>query len=331
MKVLFRLDAGDEIGLGHFFRSVALARGLTNRGHQVFFTCKETHFWNQKIQEGFEWSVYFLNSERSETKLIDDLKCQLLFVDGNIEYSFENASKIKSLVPIIMYQNLTNSRVFADVYILPSIHQDGKFISKFNSTTKVYQGLEYFTFNERLYKFPSVRLNKNIRKIGVTSGGSDPRNVLIKVYDLVKNIENLHDFEFIFFFGENYLHHDKLPQNNSLCQFVSFNYHEILKCDLVISAFGVSSYELMALGMPIITLGHQESTSQAAEVLSNYTQSFMHLGIIDDLEESKIEDAISLMNSFETRVSNSERSIKFLDLNGIDRVVDIIENNYYAE
>lgn len=331
MKILFRVDAGDGIGLGHFARSVALANQLNQKGHDIYFVCQKSKFWISKIQSGFPWEVFFLEADKKEKELLKEGGFDLLYVDGNIAYTLQEVESIKEHVPICMYQNLTDSRVFADVFILPSIHQSNSFFEEFNPLTKVYQGLSYFTFNESLCSIKPISIKPQIQKIGVIAGGSDPKNILLTISQLIEESTEFGDIIFHFYFGESYLFKEKIPKNTSKSHFVSFDYDAILTCDLVICAFGVTTYELLALGIPTISLGHQESTSIAGKYLSENTQALLHLGLIDDLEGSSLCLAIHKMKSREVRKRYSEKAKSIVDLQGVNRVVELIESNFHAK
>lgn len=330
MNILFRVDAGDGIGLGHFARSVALAHELKQRGHFIHFVCKKSAFWTEKINSGFPWKVSFLDETNQETALVQKEEFDLLYVDGNISYSAEESAQIKRNVPICMYQNLTDAKVFADVYILPSIHQGDRFFEDFEPSTKVYQGLSYFTFNQSLYSLRSVEVHAKLKRIGVVSGGSDPKNILVGVYQLINQLRDLDSLNFVFFVGESYLHPKSLPTSTPLRSFVPFDYTSITSCDLVICAFGVSTYEMMALGIPVISVGHQQSTSEAAQYLADHTGSIYHLGLYDDVQGADIQSAIEKLSNEQVRKSYREKAKAVVDLNGIQRVVKIIETHFNA-
>jgi spore coat polysaccharide biosynthesis predicted glycosyltransferase SpsG/RimJ/RimL family protein N-acetyltransferase len=45
MRIGFRIDAGTRVGLGHFFRSLALSEELLDNGHEVFFISRDLSSW----------------------------------------------------------------------------------------------------------------------------------------------------------------------------------------------------------------------------------------------------------------------------------------------
>jgi spore coat polysaccharide biosynthesis predicted glycosyltransferase SpsG len=83
----------------------------------------------------------------------------------------------------------------------------------------------------------------------------------------------------------------------------------------------------MALGMPIISVGHQEVNANASKILEEKTKSIYHLGLIDFLTKEILNQTIrKFALDFTISQKLSEKSKQILDLKGIGRIVRIIEN-----
>ncbi len=331
-KILFRVDAGGSIGLGHFYRSYTLAQALNKKGYTITFSYAKSDFWNSL--EHFDFEKIELEEGKEEESMIAiclDKQFQKLYVDGIINFKKDNIDKIKNRCTIIFYQNVSESRYLSDIYILPSIHQDHHFFNKFDlNNTQIYQGLEYFTFNSEISKLKpkDLSVNDNVSEIGIIAGGSDPKNVALKLYNLI-NYRQWNNIKFNFFLGDNYMHLKTIPRHYPKnVTFLTYNIEAIYKSDLLISAFGVSTYEFMALGLPIISLGHQESNAKAAEILEKKTKALYYLGAINSLSKNQVNDSIGLLvNNSNKRKEMSSISKTKLDFEGINRIVNIIENN----
>jgi spore coat polysaccharide biosynthesis predicted glycosyltransferase SpsG len=331
-KILFRVDAGDEIGLGHFYRSINLAEELARNGHNIIFSFKPTKFWLEIIEAKFSFETKILSDEskyKSELEIIKDNDIDLLYVDGFINYEEKFIREIKKHgVGVIFYQNLTEAKKFADVYILPSIHQDKTFFLDFDSQTIIYFGLKYFTFSKDILKLDRKIPPKKLDSVGIIAGGSDPRNTLMRLNKLINQSDVLRNIKFTFYYGVNYLYKSEIRQyHDGNCKWEEFNYELILFEDLLISAHGVSTYEFLALGMPIISYGHQKQNAFSSNYLAKKTKSMVSLGIIDDVSKSDIEKTIhSFIDNPKRLEELSLTAIKNIDLKGLSRVVEIIEN-----
>lgn len=329
-RFLFRVDAGGETGLGHFYRSWHLAHELKDRGHIVEFIHRPSDFWNQLTSFGFRHISFESDDENKET-----LDCLLrgdfdtFYVDGILDFEEDSFYEIKKLVKVVFYQNISSFRFLADIFILPSIHQDADFFDVFNAGTKVFRGLEYFMFNQNILslRVKDFDSSKKIDQVAIISGGSDPENVLFRLYQLIDH-KRFRPIGFTYFFGTDYMHADSIPVNYpSNVRFESYDVKEIMRHDLLLSAFGVSTYEFMYLGMPVLSFGHQPSNSLASQILAGKTGGVFHLGYIKEMETSLLNDQLStFIDRGELRQNLLKKSKTLLDLNGVQRVVNILEN-----
>jgi spore coat polysaccharide biosynthesis predicted glycosyltransferase SpsG len=331
MNILFRVDAGGKVGLGHYYRSVSLAKKLAVKGHNIFFIHKSSDFWNNEKSKGFPFHSFVLkaNEELSELQIIKEYSIDIFYVDGIIEFEDGYMNRIKQHAKVVFYQNNSNSRHLADVFILPSLHQKKKFFDSFTAGTTIYQGLEYFTFHDKISSLKKKEELEEVKNIGIIAGGSDPRNTL-KILQAMLDLKQNERINFTFFYGNDYKNLIELKiyiTKFAKYSYKEFNHQEILNNDLLISAFGVSTYEFMALGMPILSYGHQEANAQAADYLANKTNALVSLGLIDNLTITKLNAELAILIKNKQRrkhLSNLAKST--LDFEGIDRIIKILEN-----
>ncbi|HET8858755.1 hypothetical protein [Marivirga sp.] len=331
MNILFRVDAGGEVGLGHYYRSVALANKLSEKGHKILFAHNPSDFWDLEKSKGFTFQTFELNSLKqiNELLIIKQYLIDLFYVDGIIEFDKEFISQIKKYAKIAFYQNISNSKYLADLFILPSINQKKPFFSDFKPSTRVYQGLEYFTFHNKVTSLKKKESINEVKNIGIIAGGTDPKNTL-KIIQGMLDKKDYKNISFNFFYGNDYKYLIDLKKyNTKYTNFLynEFNHQDILKNDLLISAFGVSTYEFMALGMPILSYGHQKANAEAVQYLAKNTDALISLGLIDDLTETKLNSELNeLINNPNKRKKLSKLAKSTLDFKGVDRIVKILEN-----
>jgi|SRR5690554_4307487 len=329
-RFLFRVDAGGKAGLGHFYRSLHLAHELKDRGHIIEFLHRPSDFWNQLKPFDFRHMSFKSDDENKET-----LDCLLrgnfdtLYVDGILDFEEGSFYKIKKLVKVVFYQNLSSARYLADIFILPSIHQDAEFFDAFNADTKIFRGLEYFMFNKNIMSVGAKGFDspKKVCQVAIISGGSDPENVLLRLYQMIDH-KRFDPIGFTYFLGTDYMHADSIPlKYTANVRFASYDVKEILRHDLLLSAFGVSTYEFMYLGMPVLSFGHQQSNSLASQILAGKTGAVFHLGYIKEMDAALLNDQLStFIDRGELRQNLLEKSKALLDLKGVQRVANILEN-----
>lgn len=317
------------MGLGHFYRSYNLALELKKNNYLIDFIHLPSVFWSSISR--FDFNHFSLNIEKSNRhmfKICLEGDYDILYVDGILEFKESEVKSLENKVKIIFYQNLSNARHLSDVFILPSIHQQTSFFNKFDLLkTSIFKGLKYFTFNQSISKIKPRKLNEIVQEVGIICGGSDPRNVMLSLYHMLR-FTDFKTINFNFYYGNNYMHKESLPVEISHnINFLEYDIKKIIKSDILISLFGVSTYEFMALGLPILSLGHQSTNAYASKYLAKETGAIIHLGLIDDVTATFLNINLkSLVNDFTKRKELSEKSRNIIDLKGIYRVVDIIEN-----
>jgi len=331
MNFLFRVDAGGEVGLGHYYRSLSLAKKLSEKGHNIIFIHRASDFWEMEKSRGFPFQTFELNADNPliELEIIKECSIDVLYVDGIIEFNDDFIKRIKHHAKVVFYQNNSKARHLANIFILPSVHQKQDFFKVFTSDTKIFQGLEYFIFHESIQFFDEKEDLGKGENIGIIAGGSDPRNTL-KILQPLLDVKQNKDIDFTFFYGTDYKRLFELKKYSTKFvkySYKEFNHQDILNKDLLISAFGVSTYEFMALGLPILSYGHQETNAEAADYLADKTNALVSLGLIDNLSQEKLNaELIILITNKQKRERLSNLAKSTLDFKGIDRIIKILEN-----
>jgi spore coat polysaccharide biosynthesis predicted glycosyltransferase SpsG len=327
MNILFRVDAGGKTGLGHYFRSMTLAKLLAADNHTIIFTHQPSSFWENA-------NTPFLNyplTEDADEKTVDIVKkhsISVFYVDGIIEFSRSLVSELNRLgVKLIYYQNISETKHLCDAFILPSLNYDEQFLADFGTETEVFKGLEYAIFHEQIYRIPrNKQVSQFVKKVGFFSGGSDPKNVLLKLYHLIEH-DAFSGISFNYFYGKDYLFINDIPplKDNDQVRFVPYNIDQVSKMDVLVGTFGVSAYEYMYVGVPLICVGHQISNARASAKTAEKTGAIIDLGVIDDISSSDLNQAISdLIKHKQKRESLRKNAHKAIDALGAERVKKII-------
>lgn len=326
-RILLRVDASASVGLGHFFRSLHLADYLNSQGHHVSFAHIASEFW-QNLTD-FPFPAIALSEDNAEEVMLQHIKeydIDVFYVDGMLEFSERFVKEAKKDAVMVFYQNLTPGRKDADVYFLPSIYQDEEFFNVFNVSAKIYKGLEYFTFNPVIENITRKKEQKiNVTRIAVAAGGSDPYDVLRKVWQCLSKSSLKNNIVFTFYYGESYFFINGRPEDTANMRFEKFSLEGIKENDILITAFGVSAYEFIYLQVPVISMGYNNTHNKASKVTAEKTSAFLHLGLIDELVTADFEKAVESMLPKNVRDAYAERSKDLLDLNGVKRVANVIE------
>jgi spore coat polysaccharide biosynthesis protein SpsF len=261
---MIRCDGGGVLGFGHVKRCLTLARALRDReGLGVLFTLNGEEEVAEIIrQEGFETIVLPRNSQTTAfMSVVAAKKPDLLIADARTNLSRDMLARIAQKVAIVaVIDDVSDRRLAATHAFYPPIPQI-EALSWKGADTVVCSGWEWGLLGfdpTRLPKKPAVR-NLERPTIAVSMGGSDPLELTrLAARALVKVTA---PFRARFVIGPGFRNASALAREIEAMspafetvQGVDDLGAEFSNADLALVTFGVTAYELAALGVPALYL-----------------------------------------------------------------------------
>ncbi len=341
MNILFRVDASKEIGLGHLIRSLTIADALVESKkldkNNILFACREDQLSKAEIvQHGYQ--IVKENEGKSEEQFLQDIieeeKYALLIIDKLYNYKPEFISRIKQFVTVCMMHNLCEGAFHSDVFILPSAHSPEDIIDNVlweKNKVSFFGGPEYIIINKKILAIKALREKRREnrkKRVVISTGGSDPEAVLLTLLKWVSDLEPGR-LEFLALAGKNFAHKRKLinlkkdlPAHIEVKEYDTEAY---IHADLAIATFGITTYELLYLGIPTISLGHSPVNSEGSTRLAKRTGSILDLGYFYQLSQNQfIKTLMKAVNDPSLRSKLSEKGNKLVDGKGLTRIVKVI-------
>lgn len=339
-RILFRVDGYQKIGLGHLVRCDAIAKNILkrNKNTKIFFLSILDDYSNQILRNDNFIIINFDKIESEEDniiKCVDQIKADVLFVDNIYDYEPDFLIELRKQTQVILFHYYRLACFYTDKYILPSAHTSDAILNNKlwdKADVNFFYGPEYIIINQEIQgikrRREKNRKDKSRLKLVVTTGGSDPKGVLIKITEWLAN-SNIENVDICILKGQMFMHDkalkqriDKLPSH---IRIVEYDKNELVNADVAICTFGVSTYELMYLGIPIISIGHAIPNAQGSSLLKNRYNNLIDLGLIDKLSENSFISNLELvLNSSALRNKLSANGTKIIDGKGLDRVTDLI-------
>lgn len=353
-KVLIRCDAAPAIGFGHVVRCLALADALRD-GHGC-----EVSFAMLQGPEGFEqvrangYAVHQLppgpaTLDEGEwlQELIANNQQQALILDVRTDLATSAVQSIRATgVLIVTIDDPSARRLFADLAFYPPVPQVER-LDWTGFTGKRFVGWDWVLLRpqfaeaaqrararaaESMAEPPS--LNRRLTLL-VTMGGSDPAGLTLLALDAIEKIEG--DFRTLVVIGSGFMHDaalaDWLATANRTYEIrrnVTDMASLMAEADLAVASFGVTAYELAAMGVPAIylCLSHDHAESCAAFVAKKMAVS---LGEYPDVKTAEFTKEIGLLlMNLRKRHAMSEKSTKLIDGQGVERVAEQITKLHSA-
>ncbi len=330
--IIIRVDANQDIGIGHVMRCLSVAKAFSKINEEVIF-CTADHNsdeiikkngfdsicldcdWNQVTCKEFSQILY---KYKPNYTLIDSY-----FVTKN------DFNSLKPLTPIVYIDDLNVECWNVDILINYNIFSTMLDYSGYNKTqTKLMLGPQFAPLREEFKNLPKHQIKDCVSDILVLSGGSDPENVSENIIRSVCNEFKSINFHLIV--GTLNPRIDKLKKLEKENVILHINEKEISrmmrKCDIAISAAGTTLYELCASGIPTITFTIADNQIMAAKQFETEKIMFNagdYRTKINCVYEIK-KHLIFLLENTKMRRKLSNKMQTIVDGKGADRIAENI-------
>lgn len=346
MKIIaFRADGGQNIGMGHVMRCLSLAKEFRRNRHKVYFLSKLEKGIEKIEEENFE--VIQLNDRKMENtngfnygnvdeldgeveeivKAIKKYKIELFFID-TYNITEEYFLKIKPHVRKLGYIDDLNKFVYpVDILINGNITAEYMEYKKYSEQQIMLLGPKYNLIRDEFRNLPERDIKEEVKEIMITTGGSDPYNMSIKIVNMILQDEELKHLTINIIVGNGFKNKEELKiisnknENVILYENVKCMSKIMLKSDITISAGGSTLYELCTCGTPVLAFimaDNQEFIVKKMNELG-YIKS---IGWYKELNSKVLTLAVkSLVKDFDLRKKLSIRGRNLIDAKGVQRIV----------
>jgi len=141
--------------------------------------------------------------------------------------------------------------------------------------TKLLLGPKYAPLREEFRGLPIRNIKENVESVLITTGGTDPFGVAVKLVERLKGNPELQYLHLNIVAGRFYKHIDELQELSKKYSGVTLHKHFnsmaelMLGCDVSISAGGTTLYELCACSMPVVVFSMVDNQLAAVSAFSD--------------------------------------------------------------
>lgn len=337
INAFIRVDGSPNIGSGHLIRCLSIAEYLRTKDINTLFLTRSQNIVKYISENGLVVKV--LENDYSidnELNIIQNLLSKngrnLIVLDVNNYHTFEAIDDycyyLKSLgkmpVFIVSFEDPKIHPPLSNVVVMP--YAGAERLKVDDEKCLYLTGPAYFVLAQIFSKTQPAVIRKNVNNLLVSMGGSDPKNITLKVLSALNNTKI--DIRLnIILGGFSKISDDMIKHvlNNYNGQFSIAkdcnNMAEVIsESDIAIIGSGLTKYETASLGLPSIVISNDAYHSSIMEDFVKY-DTVVHLGDIDTVNDSQIAEAtINLMNDFEKRKNMSNAGKAMIDGDGVDRI-----------
>ena len=339
VNILFRCDGSHEIGMGHVVRCLALADELQeNCDCLVSFAMRTSEIGIEKIKQFYRVMIpdeaqQIFDYESWLADCINTTKANVLILDvrDGLSKSVLRNIKQKFDIKIVTIDDPEDKRLEADLAFYPPVPQV-KRIDWTGFTGKLYVGWEWVILRREFVNarhffnnHSKLKAQNSKPRILVTMGGSDPQGMTIKAVKALKMLEE--DFEAVVVLGAGFQQKKELHNLLSACKHC-FDVREnvenmaelMAQSDLAVASFGVTAYELAAMGVPAIYLCLTEDHAESASAFVKEGMA-ISLGVFTHVNSEMIARGISnILNNKSLLSKLADNARKHIDGQGAARI-----------
>lgn len=285
MNLLLALSFNQKIGSGHLFRirNIYLESKVLNKSIAVQCNSNDRMFL-LNVLEGLN---FFLFSDFNSS-IFKDFLVKRKFTTILTDLLIEDMGKIAvlkevlnyKLITILSYEKEIKQAKNSDCLLFPSPKK-----LKNKPKIRFFSGPDVLFLNREIINM-NYSLRKEVKNILIFFGGTDPANIMDKVYKCVKN-ENLAIYNFTIVSNKYYpsLKNIKIIKPGP-------EYFQVLyNSDLAIINGGTSRYEMAYIGIPTIAISIHEEQYQISQITSEIN-NMVNLGVHQVLSNEQIVDCI---------------------------------------
>ena len=334
-KVLVHCEAGYDAGLGHLVRCLSLADELHDRYKCnvifVIWSCESV----QSIISGHGYPVilldratYLENDKYYFSALLEQHYADLVIIDvadcllpDDIRVSSNSTTKLAFI------DDGSARRLQADYVFYPPVPQTNC-LDWGGFEGKKYIGWQWVLLRSQFAKINHESTKGTIRLL-VTMGGSDPDGLTMQVLKSLKSLNM--NVRLTIVVGASYKEKEdinrvasELPFSVEVMVDVADMAGLMAQSDVAITSFGMTAYELAAVGVPAIYLCLTDDHNLSASALDEAGMG-VNLGLYSEVTNDLLLHSVeSLVGNMDARDEMSAKSRSLIDGLGTKRISKVL-------
>ncbi len=323
-KVLFRVDGDAVIGMGHIYRALQLAYGMID--HEVcFLTRADKKIGLEKIKES-NFPFLTFKSEDDFWIKIEQYRPDIIINDIlDTELQYIEALKEKNFF-VVNFEDLGQGAMIADV-VINSLY-DEKY-----KLTNHYWGKEYYCLRDEFRIVKPRTISKEVKKILVTFGGTDPNNYTLRIVKLLSSLMGSFKIEVIL--GLGYQEKELLKKTLNDSGITNVKVFKNVKniclhmcnADLIFTSAGRTVYEIASIGVPCIVLA--QNNRELHHTFASSENGIVNLKLGYEVSDEEIIQTFhEMVHNYPIRKRNQELMLAANLTTGTSNVFEVIFSNY---
>ena len=323
----FRLDGGENIGMGHAVRCTALATALTNYGWSCIFLCRPNQAVNELVTEnGHLFEAIPALSLDAEAEFIDHRASDAgAIILDSYSLSDEYIHSLNHSCRILCcIDDNALYRYSCDFVINQNLFAEELDFKTGENVPTFLLGGKYLMLRDEFKNLKPKPVQKEVRNLFVCFGGSDINNFSTKVAEALASIKGVQVNVVI---GPS----AKVPDSKLIESATNVIFHKdperisdlMLDADIAIISSGSITYECAVCGVPLIVSPQVDNQENLAKYLSE--KDLADIIRTNDSTNTIRSCIFDLMKKCDKRKLRNLDLLKLIDSNGVATIAEFID------
>ncbi len=325
MLIVFIVDGNNKLGMGHVYQVSTLVKDilLSNLSDVEIKILTKSDDSVVSFLKGTGCQVTLFKDDRGIYEYLKKEKPNSIVID-NLDVSVSFSKKIKENLDskLLIFTNLSKANQYADVTLLADIGSEFVNIFKVNEATRSIQifGPKYWIMRSEFFLESNKGKTKNkVNKIMLIFGGSDPSNFSLRVLKEILSMSESFNVSVVLGLGyedeeeiKSLIYKKKYNSVSKIFRNVKNIAHMMADNDLVIASPGLSFFESLVVGTPVIGVHH------------TLIQKDAYKSLVETVGEFELESIPEMIRSKEFLYADSVRVMDMEIGQGKNKIINEI-------
>lgn len=320
-QIVFRTDASKNLGMGHVYRTLAVAQELAR--HELVIVLSKDQELGQAFFAEYPFRVELVENDDEFVKFVRGNSTDLVILD-RLNNELEIISLLKQTAKVVTFEDLGEGAAVADLlisdlYLNPAVSADHQLAGVENAILAP-------TF-ESLPRRASIE--PSVENILLLFGGTDPSNLAVKSLDALEGIGFAGTVTVVRGLGAEPIDLSKYSLKLNPLTNVKNMPAVMVQADLALSSAGRTITELACLGVPTICMA--QNAKELTHAHTTEANGVMMLGLGNDVSSEKLGSEIqSLIDDFSKRQVLSANALQATSTRSNTKVVERILEKLFS-
>lgn len=320
-QIVFRTDASKNLGMGHVYRTLAVAQELAR--HDLVIVLSKDQELGQTFFAEYPFRVELVSNDAEFVKFVRANLTDLVILD-RLNNDAEIVATLKQTAKVVTFEDLGSGAELADLlisdlYLNPAVSADHQLA-----------GVENAILAPTFESLPrKAKIEPEVDNVLLLFGGTDPSNLAVKSLDALQEIGFPGIVTVVRGLGAEPIDLAKYSLKLNPLSNVKNMPMVMVQADLALSSAGRTITELACLGVPTICMA--QNSKELTHAHTTEANGVVMLGLGNDVSEDTLGREIQgVITDFEKRKTLSANGLSATSTRSNTKVVQRILEKLFS-